>query len=95
MTARKVAKKAVLIGLDALVPELVHKFMAEGRMPHLQRLQERGFTTEVIPTIPAWTPNGWACVATGANSSTHGIEGFLLHFPGESFTTYHNGFDSR
>ena len=88
-------KRAAVIGLDALVPELVSKFVAEGRMPHLQQLQERGFTTEVIPTIPAWTPNGWACIATGANSSTHGIEGFQVHFAGEPFTTSHNGFDSR
>jgi predicted AlkP superfamily phosphohydrolase/phosphomutase len=89
-------KKVALVGLDGIVPEFAEKFMGEGAMPNLKRLKERGFYTESIPSLPAWTPGNWATVVTGAQTSTHGIDGFEIHLPGEPlpFEVYHRGFDS-
>lgn len=79
MTRRKVA----VIGLDSITPVMIEPFLAEGRMPNLQRLQQRGWWSEITPTMPPTTPAGWATVATGAWPSTHGIEGFAVHCPGD------------
>lgn len=85
----------LLIGLDSVVPKFVEEFGREGRLPNLMGLREEGFWAEAIPTIPAITPPGWATVGTGAWPSTHGIEGFGVHFPGEPLDKVHDGFDSR
>jgi predicted AlkP superfamily phosphohydrolase/phosphomutase len=91
------AKRVALVGLDGIIPEFAEKFMAEGAMPNLKKLREHGFWTDAIPSLPAWTPANWATVATGAQPSTHGMDGFELHFPGEPlpFEVYHRGFDSE
>ena len=78
-----VAKRAVLIGLDALQAKLFEKFSAEGRLPNLQRLMQKGFTTEAIPTLPAITPPGWTTILTGAWPGTHGVEDFTIHHKGD------------
>jgi predicted AlkP superfamily phosphohydrolase/phosphomutase len=37
----------------------------------------------MVPTMPPTTPAGWTTVATGAWPSTHGVEGFAGHRPGD------------
>ncbi|HEY1354089.1 MAG TPA: alkaline phosphatase family protein [Ktedonobacteraceae bacterium] len=75
--------KVVVIGLDSITPAMVEHFLAQGRMPHLQRLREQGWSAEVTPTMPPTTPAGWTTIASGAWPSTHGIEGFTVHIGGE------------
>ncbi len=87
--------KVAVIGLDAIIPAYAERMIAAGKLPNLRALREAGFWSELIPTVPAWTPTGWATVATGANASTHGIEGFFIHLPGEDYDVEHPGFDSR
>jgi predicted AlkP superfamily phosphohydrolase/phosphomutase len=89
-------RKVVVVGLDSIAPPMVDRFLAEGRMPNLARLRAEGFWTEVKPTMPPTTSAGWTTVATGAWPSTHGIEGFAVHRPGDpldrkthSLTTEH------
>jgi predicted AlkP superfamily phosphohydrolase/phosphomutase len=81
MTSR--TRKVAVIGLDSITPVMVERFLAEGRMPNLARLRAKGFWTEVTPTMPPTTAAGWTTVATGAWPSTHGIEGFAVHTPGD------------
>lgn len=90
------ANKVALVGLDGIIPEFAEKFMAEGAMPNLKKLKREGFYAESIPSLPAWTPGNWASIVTGAQTSTHGHEGFEVHLPGEPlpFEVYHRGFDS-
>jgi len=91
--------KIALVGLDGIIPEFAEKFIAEGVMPNLKKLKEQGFWTESIPSVPAWTPTNWASVITGAQTSTHAMDGFEVHFPGEplpyELTDFHRGFDSE
>src|SRR5271166_1072635 len=77
-------KRVAVVGLDSLSPILSRRFLAEGRMPNLARILRDGYSTELVPTMPPTTPAGWATVATGAWPSTHGVEGFAVHVPGES-----------
>jgi predicted AlkP superfamily phosphohydrolase/phosphomutase len=93
------AKRVALVGLDGIIPEFAEKFIAEGAMPNLKQLREGGFWTDAIPSVPAWTPANWATVATGAQPSTHAMDGFEIHYPGEplpfKLSDGHRGFDSR
>lgn len=76
-------RKVVLVGLDSIAPVMVDRFVAEGRMPNLQRMMQRGWSAEIVSTLPATTPAAWTTVATGAWPSTHGIEGFTVHVEGD------------
>ena len=87
-------KKVIVVGFDSMIPVLAEQFIREGRMPNLKRVMEEGTWSEAIPTYPAVTPSGWATIGTGTWPSTHGIEGFTLHFPGESLDVAHDGFYS-
>lgn len=75
--------KVVVVGLDSITPVMIDRFVEEGRMPNLKRLRERGWSSEITPTMPPTTPAGWTTIATGAWPSTHGIEGFAVHAEGE------------
>lgn len=83
--------RAIVIGIDAMVPKLIEIFSKEGRMPNLIEVKKKGVFSEVIPTLPPVTPPGWAAIATGAPPSTTGIEGFEIHKEGEYFTKEHDG----
>lgn len=52
-------------------------------MPHLAALRRRGVTVPLLSTLPATTPVAWASISTGCHPSATGIEGFLLHRPGQ------------
>jgi len=75
-------RKVAVVGLDSITPVMIERFLAEGRMPNLERMRERGFSSEITPTMPPTTPAGWTTVATGAWPSTHGVEGFAVHDEG-------------
>lgn len=77
------ARKVAVIGIDGITPVMVHRFLAEGRMPRLARRCGAGWCSEGIPTMPPTTPTGWTTIATGARPSTHGIEGFAVHTEGD------------
>jgi len=62
---------------------VLDRMLDAGRLPALAGLRERGWWSEVVPTMPPTTPTGWATVATGAWPGTHGIEGFQAHRPGQ------------
>jgi predicted AlkP superfamily phosphohydrolase/phosphomutase len=83
------AKRALFLGLDAMVPTMVEKFLAEGIMPHFARLLERGSLTRILPVIPAQTPSNWNTLATGATPGTHGVVQWGSHVPGEPVWEYH------
>lgn len=88
-------KKLILVGLDAIIPKFAERFIREGKMPNLKKMVDSGYWTAVTPTFPCVTPPGWATIGTGAWPSTHGIEGFTLHFGGDSLEKMHNGFNSK
>ncbi len=70
--------RTFIIGLDALVPELVDRFIAQGRLPNIQRLIERGTYARPLPAMPTHTPVNWTTISTGARPGTHGITGFSV-----------------
>jgi len=86
------AKKAIVIGADGLMAEMVEKFAADGTMPNMARLMERGSFTKALPCAPVDSPTNWTSISTGAWTGTHGNNAFAVHYPGEPFEKFH---DSR
>lgn len=59
------------------------RYIREGSLPALAEIARTGAQAPVISTLPATTPVAWATMATGALPSRTGIEGFLVHLPGD------------
>ena len=74
-------KKVIVIGLDGLEPKIVDAMLAEGALPHLDRLRTRGGFSRVATTTPAQTPVAWSTFATGTNPGGHGIFDFIRRDP--------------
>ena len=79
------SSKLILIGLDGFSPTRLERLLDDYRLPALASLRDAGSDVGLVPTLPANTPVGWASVATGAWPATHGVEGFLVHRPGDPF----------
>lgn len=86
----KNVKRVLILGLDAMVPNMVEKFLAEGVLPDFAKLLKKGVFTRVRPVIPAQTPANWHTIATGATPGTHGIAVWGSHIPGEPVRVFHD-----
>jgi predicted AlkP superfamily phosphohydrolase/phosphomutase len=69
--------RAVVIGLDGLDPDLVARFMSEGKLPNLAALADLGTISKLSTTFPAMSPVAWSSFATGVDPAKHGIFDFL------------------
>lgn len=72
----------LMIGLDGLEPTLVERWSAEGRLPTLTGLMERGVFSRLRSTTPPATAPAWTTVLTGANEGKHGVYDFRHQEPG-------------
>jgi len=70
-------RKLIFLGLDGLDPNLVERFMAEGRLPNLTRLRDQGTFTRLRTTFPSLSPVAWSTFATGVSPAKHNIFDFL------------------
>ncbi|HDZ20413.1 hypothetical protein LCGC14_0161730 [marine sediment metagenome] len=87
-------KRTFVLGLDALVPQLVERFIAEGRMPNIAKLIERGVQANAMPVLPTHTPVNWTTIGTGAWPGTHGITGFSMKDRTRELTNWALGSDT-
>lgn len=90
-------KRAMMIGLDGADPVRVKKLIAEGRMPNMKKLLEKGIATEnldMLGVLPAGTPPNWTTLATGNYPRTHGITCFQNHTLGESLSLIESNWDA-
>ena len=70
-------RKLIFIGFDGLDPRLTERLMAEGKLPNLGRLRERGGYRRLRTTYPVLSPVAWSTFATGVNPARHNIFDFL------------------
>ena len=71
------ARRVIVLGLDGLDPGLCRRYLAEGKLPNLARLQEEGTFRPLGTTWPAMSPVGWSTFGTGTDPSGHNIFDFL------------------
>lgn len=76
-------RKAIVLGMDALMLPWVKRFAAEGSLPNFSRLLAEGAANSMLPCIPAYTPTNWATIATGAWPGTHGASNWDNRYPGD------------
>ncbi len=81
-SSREVETRAVVIGIDGADWKVIDALVAEGGMPNLRRLRERGVwgPIETLSDI-ALSPVIWTSVATGKTASKHGIAWFMVDQP--------------
>ena len=80
--ARGAKPRAVVIGIDSADWKVIDALAAQGRMPNLSKLRERG-TSGPIQTLVDFplSPVIWTSVATGKTPAKHGITWFLVDQP--------------
>jgi predicted AlkP superfamily phosphohydrolase/phosphomutase len=70
-------KRAIILGFDGMDPELTERFSAEGKLPNLAKLRERGTFRRLQTTFPPISPVAWSTFMTGVNPGKHNIYDFL------------------
>jgi predicted AlkP superfamily phosphohydrolase/phosphomutase len=70
-------RRVVILGLDGLDHRLAEKFIAEGKLPNLAALRNRGDFKPLWSTLPPISPVAWATFQTGVNPGKHNIFDFL------------------
>jgi tetratricopeptide (TPR) repeat protein len=79
---RGVGTRAVVIGIDGADWTLIEEIAAEGGMPNLVALRERGSwgPLETLADVPL-SPVIWTSIATGKTAAKHGISWFMVDRP--------------
>ena len=81
---RRAKQRVFVMGFDGMDPTLARKFMDEGKLPNLKKLEETGTFSKLETTQPSESPVAWASFATGVNPGKHNIYDFLVR----DFQTY-------
>jgi len=76
MTAR-VADRLLVVGWDAADWILIDRLFAQGKMPVLRGLVERGARADLGTLEPKLSPLLWTSIATGKTADKHGILNFV------------------
>ncbi|MBZ0271562.1 alkaline phosphatase family protein [bacterium] len=87
-TAFAAEPKVIILGFDGMDLRLVHKYMDEGLMPNMQKLQGTGHLGRLDTTNPSESPVAWASFAVGGNPGKTGIYDFLRRMPGSYFPEF-------
>ncbi len=74
--------RCLIIGLDGASPDLIRTFGAQGRLPNLMRLIERGSFGTLESTFPPMSPSAWTSFMTGKNPGKHGVFDFTQRLTG-------------
>lgn len=69
-------EKVVVIGVDGASPDLMELWMNKGKLPHFQKIREKGVWGKLASTIPPFSAPAWTSIITGCNLGKHGIYGF-------------------
>ncbi len=73
--------RVMVLGIDGLDPQLLHRYMRDHRMPNFERLEREGSFRELGTSIPPQSPVAWSSVITGLNPGGHGIFDFIHRDP--------------
>jgi predicted AlkP superfamily phosphohydrolase/phosphomutase len=76
------APKVLILGIDGMDYKRLTRLMAEGKMPNIARMSERGGFTKMLSSYPGQSPVAWSNFITGMNPGGHGIYDFIHRNPG-------------
>ncbi len=78
---KSLINRLVVLGLDGMDPVLVDRYMAEGKLPNLEKLSREGSYHKLETTIPSISPVAWSSFMTGCHPAKHNIFDFLSRDP--------------
>lgn len=81
-------RRLIMLGIDGLDAGIAERMMAEGKLPNMARLRDRGGFRPLQTTIPPQSPSAWATVITGLDAGGHGIYDFYHRDPRTYQLTY-------
>ena len=74
--------RVVVIGLDAANPRLVRQWMADGTLPALRALMQRGVTGDTTGVAGFFIGSTWPSFYTGVSPAGHGVHYLVQLDPG-------------
>ena len=74
----KYSQKLVILGFDGMDPQLVERWIGEGKLPNIAKLAKTGGIYPLTTTHSPESPTAWASFATGVNAGKHNIYDFLV-----------------
>jgi len=77
-----VKRRIAVVGIDGFSPIRMDRFLRQSKLPGLGAVASEGVTAGLRSTLPATTPVAWATIATGCSPAVTGIDGNLIHRPG-------------
>ncbi len=83
LTRTPTGQKVAIVAIDGLDGRLVDVAFAEGRLPNLRALVERGVRGDLRSIRPPKSPVVWTSVVTGVLPDRHGIRDFVVRREGE------------
>ena len=84
----KTGKKIIILGFDGMDPDLLERFVREGKMPNFERLKKTGDYRKLETSIPPQSPVAWSNFITGMNPGGHGIFDFIHRNEQTIFRTF-------
>jgi len=85
-------RKAVIIGLDSAVPELISRFAEDGTLPNMRTLMDEGVFGEGFCAYPSLTGTNWTSIVCGTWPGTQGTSHMWTHLPGEPLDRVRSSF---
>lgn len=75
------APKIITLGWDAATWDLLTPWVADGKLPNLAGLMERGSSGSIQSTPLPVSPAAWSTIATGKNPAKHGVFDWFARKP--------------
>ena len=74
-------RRLIILGIDGMDPQLLHRFIREGKLPNFAKLEAEGDFRPLTTSIPPQSPVAWSNLITGMNAGGHGIFDFIHRDP--------------
>jgi hypothetical protein len=75
------SRRLIILGIDGMDPQLLRRFISEGRLPNFAKLEAEGDFRPLTTSIPPQSPVAWSNLITGMNPGGHGIFDFIHRDP--------------
>src|SRR5688500_9420879 len=89
------APRLVILGWDSATFDVADPLIAQGRLPVLSGLMQRGFRSPLRSTWPPMTDCAWTSAFTGLNPDAHGFFGSWYRAAGAYACRYFSSRDRR
>jgi predicted AlkP superfamily phosphohydrolase/phosphomutase len=75
------SRRLIILGIDGMDPQLLRRFISEGKLPNFAKLEAEGDFRSLTTSIPPQSPVAWSNLITGMNAGGHGIFDFIHRDP--------------